>query len=1149
MSLSGNCPKCGAPVSESAVAGLCRRCLVLRWAGGLSASGVESTEEPLSEPKLAASSGGTFGGYELLAEIAHGGMGVVYRARQHTPSRIVALKMIQAGRLASEAELKRFRLEAEAAARLDHPNIVPIYEVGEHDGRLYFTMKLIEGRNLAQQLTLHASCLTNAAIAKLLTKAARAIHYAHQHGILHRDLKPANLLLDAQGEPHITDFGLAKQLGSSGDLTLSGAVIGSPNYMAPEQAAGKSRTATTAADVYSLGAILYELLTGQPPFHADTPLETMRAVIEQPPKRPSSINQRVDRDLETICLKCLQKDPARRYGSAEALAEDLERWLRDEPIRARPVSATERAWRWARRKPALATLLAVLAVAPTVIITVLLVMGDHVTRERDRAQSQEEIKGENLYAADVALALHALEEGNYDLAWRSLAAYRPAFGVPPSGGQLVVPASAGSRGDAAGEPKPAEAGTTNEARLPAEITNDPRGFEWRWLWQGAHGEARKTFLAHAGKVMTIAWSADGRFIASDSDDGTTILWDAAREQRLRTFGEPSSPVLLPGNPGRGSDSTNALNNYQNTSFSADGRTLLVGVGDGLSLLEPASGRQLWNLRTNDYNQAVCSPTDPNLALAFPSYPRTSLGLVDLASQRLTAVFTHGRADAVCFSPDGRQFARWDRQAQRISLQSLPSGEIVSSFDTTGYILVLAFTPDGRTLAACNMEAGRIDLFGVAHPQLPAQSLSHQGRPEALAISPDGRLLASGGFDQTIRLWDLATRQEVRQLHGHRGAIHCVAFSPEGTRLASGGYDGSVRFWDVTPPAPLPALTNVFNPFAFSPDGRWLVTQGSNQLATLWELPARRVAQQWEVPPFQSAVLTTNGTLLTAHLGSSNAPPCVRVIPLVRSRGRESAPTPPEDEARRLTSATTSTLMSGLSAAPAPLSTNSLKVFLRGIVSPCTVIALSPDGEFAATGHADGTVALFETRSGRLLHSAAQAFRLTNTPVAVHALAFSAGGRTLAAATFDRTSLKTWALPEFRPLGNHSFGYRFELPIAVSPDGHQLAFGGTVLGVGVNLVGAALREPGTKLHGHQDILYAVAYSPDGRTLASGGRDGLLKLWHLPTGRQVGTALALAKEAKFAQLTFSPDGTWLGARDTRGNLHLLHAPALAETDAKP
>lgn len=356
-----SCPSCGKALPANAPGGLCPKCLILAGAGSIEEEHAEpaadSETDDLGEFRR-------FGDYELLEEVARGGMGTVFKARQLSLNRIVALKMIAGGRLASRNLVERFHTEAAAAANLDHPNIVPIYETGEHDGLRYFSMRFVEGGTLAQRLPdvalkgsgprvrdKHALRARHLAIAQFMAKVARAVHYAHQHGILHRDLKPGNILLDSAGEPQVSDFGLAKLVEEDSSLTQTAAILGTPSYMSPEQAAGQAKQLTTASDVFSLGAILYELLTSQPPFQGATPLETLRNVIGQEPIRPQTRNPDVDGDLETICLKSLNKEPPGRYASADGLAGDLERFIRHEPILARPASTFEHTRKWLRRRP------------------------------------------------------------------------------------------------------------------------------------------------------------------------------------------------------------------------------------------------------------------------------------------------------------------------------------------------------------------------------------------------------------------------------------------------------------------------------------------------------------------------------------------------------------------------------------------------------------------------------------------------------------------------------------------------------------------------------------------------------------------------------------------------------------------------------
>jgi serine/threonine protein kinase/Tfp pilus assembly protein PilF len=357
------CGKCGSKLFADAPQGFCSLCLFKTGLGSL-------VEEDDQVPDAsAAPMQMEFGDYELLEEIGRGGQGVVYRARQKSLNRTVALKVIGLGHWATEAHLKRFRLEAEAAASLEHSCIVPIYEIGERDGSCYFSMKFVEGGQLDQVVRRDPMSIRCAV--ELIAKIARTVHYAHEHGILHRDIKPGNILLDAKGEPHLTDFGLARLVETESTVTRTMEVLGTPSYMAPEQAVGNNAGVTGATDIYGLGAVFYQLLTGQPPFAGGTTYETIKLLLDTEPRQPRLLNPKVDRDLATICLKCLEKDPQRRYSSALALAEDLEFWLKHEPIRARRTGPFTRGRKWLRRNPATAlsvVSLVALAAAISVIV-------------------------------------------------------------------------------------------------------------------------------------------------------------------------------------------------------------------------------------------------------------------------------------------------------------------------------------------------------------------------------------------------------------------------------------------------------------------------------------------------------------------------------------------------------------------------------------------------------------------------------------------------------------------------------------------------------------------------------------------------------------------------------------------------------------
>jgi tRNA A-37 threonylcarbamoyl transferase component Bud32 len=416
-----------------------------------------------------------FGDYELERVLGEGGMGIVYKARQLSLNRRVALKMIKAARFASADDLRRFHNEAEAVARLDHPNIVPIFEVGQFQDQHYYSMKLVLGEGLDKRLKDFTGDPRRAA--RLMALVAGAIHHAHERGILHRDLKPANILVDADGQPHVTDYGLAKRVEGDSELTQTGAVLGTPAYMAPEQTSGRKGAITMATDVYGLGAILYALLTGRGPFGGTTVLETLDQVRQRAPEPPRSLNPRVPRDLEVICLKCLEKDPRRRYASADALAQDLSRWLQGLPIAARPTAAWEFVLMWARKRPEVAALaLALTIVAMAGILGIVWQWRDAVAN----AESARRIA----YVAHINLVEKELQDGHVDRAAEILDGERPRPGL-----------------------------------------SDLRGFEWSYLDHLCHAYLAQVHAVE-GFAKCVAFSPDGRHIAWLDQGGVIRIWDA-----------------------------------------------------------------------------------------------------------------------------------------------------------------------------------------------------------------------------------------------------------------------------------------------------------------------------------------------------------------------------------------------------------------------------------------------------------------------------------------------------------------------------------------------------------------------------------------------------------------------------------------------
>jgi hypothetical protein len=581
-----------------------------------------------------------FDDYEVLQEIARTGMGIVYRARQVSLDRVVALKMVQPGGREPE-DLERFlHTEARAVAGLDHPHIVPIYDFGTCEGRPFFSMKLIEGGSLDRHLARVAA--DPRAAAGLLATAARAVHHAHQRGLLHRDLKPANILLDADGGPLVTDFGLARRVEGGSGQTQEGAIIGTPSYMAPEQAAA-ARVLTTAADVYGLGAILYELLTGRPPFRADTVLDTLIQVRTEEPVRPRAVNPRADRDLEAVCLKCLEKDPARRYGSAEALAEDLERWLRGEPIRARPTSARERFVKWANRRPAVSALLGAAAGLLLAVIGVL-AWGWQQAAGRVRAEAQARTAAEEIAAA---LQERAEEAG------RRVRTVKTHLALERVSTRL--------------DQGRVESGLLWLLRAWEEAPEDEVALKqslWRLLsgWSRELPAVPRVFLPDHGNVRVVTYSPDGKTFATagvvkNSVQGFVQRWDATT---LKPVGEP---LTFP----RG---------VRLLVYSPDGKKLLVGVDFQARLWDLETGKLVGEPFGHERGReggwvhaAAFSPDGRSVVLCFELGSQPAI-VWDVATGTRKFVLRLGgeenkhQAWAVAFAADGQTILTAAREGVR-----------------------------------------------------------------------------------------------------------------------------------------------------------------------------------------------------------------------------------------------------------------------------------------------------------------------------------------------------------------------------------------------------------------------------------------------------------------------------------------------------
>ena len=998
--------------------------------------------------RQAPSPGRPFGDYELLGEIARGGMGVVYKARQVRLNRVVALKMILDGALSSDTALRRFRSEAQTAASLQHPNIVAIHEVGEHEERQFYSMDYIEGRSLAA--VIGGRPLPPDQAARLLLTTAEAVHHAHLRGVLHRDLKPANILIDARGQPHVADFGLAKQVGCESSLTLTGIVVGSPGYMSPEQLRGDKGAVDARSDVYALGATLYEALTGRSPFLAATVMETMRQVEVEEPIPPQLLNPAVPSDLQTICLKCLEKSPRTRYASAGELADDLRRFLNREPILAWPAGPWEKAVKWARRRPAVAALIGV-----SVFAMLSLLVGGAWYNVQLRAEAERARLAEAEARTRQSEAETSRAAANHNLAYAQLA----QAGMFLDDGRIMEARSLYAR--------------SRDLLWKLDASDFP-------VTVGMAGSyalsppALLTFTGHTNGVFGVAFSRDGKQALSGSYDHGMILWELKTGRRVRTFKGHKAVVY-------------------SVAFSPDGRRVLSGSGDGTAKLwETDTGREVWTLQEREGRvRSVAFAPDGRQAVTISGH---ALAVWDLQTGRLVRTFGWEEKNSdicgIAVSADGTYALSAANQDQGITDNAVILWELATGRDLRHFKGHLAFSaalsPDGQFAASGSIDK-TISLWDIATGKEVRAFVGHRNPVQDIAFSPDGRRLLSGGRERNVRLWDVATGREVRSFTGHSADAYGVAYSPDGRWALSGSLDRTAKLWAVEPAQEVRAFaghTAGVNAVRFTSDGRLAVSAGRDGTVRVWDVATGHELRRFtlggdvtslSLPADGKSVLVTRYStfkLLSLETGQE----------LLSIPGKYFQVAISPDGRRALTGC----YVGGGQLTLWDVATGEkLREMSDDTVQTVNGIAFLPDGKQAITASGDSAVILWDLDTGQRVRDF-----LGHTSRAI-SLDVSRDGAYVLSGGWDCT-LRLWAVASGRSVRTFHGHEGHIYSAALSPDGRWALSGGA--DDTVRLWDVQTGEEIRTLACGGERFDTVAFAPDGMAALAGNPEtGTLRYW--------------------------------------------------------